>query len=216
MIRTVSFSGYLGATVLALTTFVAFGCAPPSGDGVDRPNTLIIWAGERDEGIIPTWGVDYLTHLVFDDMYGTVGGAPQLVTGYEAGPGPNAFTYHLRSDVRWHDGTPFTARDIEFTWRFTTHPNVLHADPAMGTVSAIDDTTVVMTRKTGMIHPPSWQVYFPAHLLDGQDMSAPWDWAYWSAPVGYGPYRYARHEPGVFVELEAFDDYYRGRPKIEG
>jgi peptide/nickel transport system substrate-binding protein len=40
-------------------------------------------------------------------------------------------------------------------------------------------------------------------------------WEFWTQPVGNGPYRYVRHVPKTMIELEANQDYYRGKPKIQ-
>ena len=54
----------------------------------------------------------------------------------------------LRSDVKWHDGTPFTSKDVRFSWEFTGNADVPIVRRAVQTqVSAIDtpdDYTVVM------------------------------------------------------------------------
>jgi peptide/nickel transport system substrate-binding protein len=55
----------------------------------------------------------------------------------------------------------------------------------------------------------------PKHLLDGLDYQKWYEWDFWLRPVGNGPYRYLRYQPGTMVELEANPDYYRGKPPIE-
>ena len=42
-----------------------------------------------------------------------------------------------------------------------------------------------------------------------------YEWDFWLRPVGNGPYRYLRYQPGTMVELEANPDYYKGKPTIE-
>ncbi len=40
---------------------------------------------------------------------------PNLARGFEMSPDGMRYTFHLRPDVRWHDGVPFTARDVAFS-----------------------------------------------------------------------------------------------------
>jgi peptide/nickel transport system substrate-binding protein len=40
--------------------------------------------------------------------------------------------------------------------------------------------------------------------------------AWWREnPIGTGPFKWSKHEPGQYVELVAYDDYWRGRPKLD-
>ncbi len=45
---------------------------------------------------------------------------PELAESWEVAPDGLTYTFHLRKDVTWHDGTPFTAHDVEFTFREMT------------------------------------------------------------------------------------------------
>ena len=54
----------------------------------------------------------------------------------------------------------------------------------------------------------------PKHLLKDLDYQKWYDWDFWLRPVGNGPYRYLRYQPGTMVELEANPDYYKGKPRI--
>lgn len=75
--------------------------------------------------------------------------APELAERWEWSADGKALTLFLRQDVRWTDGTPVTAEDVEWTWRAQTHPDVAwtHADSKenIGAVEALDDFTVRVT-----------------------------------------------------------------------
>ncbi len=127
--------------------------------------------------------------------------------------------FFLRKGVKWHDGKPFTARDVEFTCR-------VYMDPKTPTPYAshflkvkefgvIDAHTVEVT-----YHEPyapalaSWQAgMLPAHLLEAQDITRS---TLQRAPVGTGPSRFVEWIPGGKMVLEANPDCFRGRPYISG
>ncbi len=139
-----------------------------------------------------------------------------LARRWEHTPDFRTWTIHLRTDVRWHDGTPFTARDVVFTYRLYGHPDLLWDAPGLRTVTAVDDSTVTMTLHRALADPIStWEVFYPAHLLDTLAPSEFQAWDFWTRPVGNGPYRYVRHVPKTMVMLAANAAYPFGRPAID-
>lgn len=186
-----------------------------------RANTLtVLYPPPSDERVL---GLPYDTEakfLVFlplttENVHGELEG--RLARSWEHSPDYRSWTVHLRSDVRWHDGTRVTAHDIKFTLDLMKHPDVLWADPNGYDVSVVDDTSYSITyRKPGGGNPlDTWTVYYPKHLLDRLDPAEFAGWEFWVRPVGNGPYRYVHHVPGAMVELAANPDYYRGRPTID-
>lgn len=126
------------------------------------------------------------------------------------------WTYHLRTDVRWHDGVPVTAHDVKFTLDLLSHPAVLRRPPGAISVTVLDDSTVVITYNKGLSPTnPSASVYFPKHLLEDLDPTEFESWEFWTRPVGNGAYRYVRHVPKTLIEFEANPDYALGKPKID-
>ena len=130
------------------------------------------------------------------------------------------WTIHLRTDVRWHDGVPVTARDIKFTVDLWNHPDVLYPANPIESVMVLDDSTFIMRYKPGNAwhtywHPGYWTVFYPKHLLEHLDPAGFYQWEFWKRPVGNGPFRYVRHVPQTMVEFEANPDFYLGRPKID-
>ncbi len=53
---------------------------------------------------------------------------PDLAMSWESSEDAMTWTFHLRNDVKWHDGTPFTAEDVKFTYDFVTGPNTLRKE----------------------------------------------------------------------------------------
>ncbi len=212
----------MGSRIVSLLTALgALGCGParePSErQGTDTLSTVRVQycCDERVFGPFYDMPAKFLVFLpLFDwDEEGKVRG--RLVRRWEPAPDFHTWTYHLRTGVRWHDGVPVTARDVKFTFDLLSHPDVLRLVPGGRTVSVLDDST--FTIRYGRRDDPedNYTVIFPRHLLKDLDPAAFESWAFWTAPVGNGPYKHVRHVPNTMVELEANPDYYRGKPSIQ-
>jgi peptide/nickel transport system substrate-binding protein len=177
-------------------------------------DTLIAlaWGGDR---LLMPWVNMGTMHLMFEPLFGldregSIEG--RLVKSWEHSPDGRTWTYHLRTDVLWHDGAPFTTRDIEFTRR-VRRINPLARTP--DSLVIVDDSTFQRIFREAGEPLDDWNVFLPKHLLEGLDPSESWEWGFNFQPVGNGPYRYVRHVPQTMIELEANPDYYRGRPRID-
>jgi peptide/nickel transport system substrate-binding protein len=199
---------------VALALLCLGACNPEGRPGPERGSTVTIltYGDER----LRNWGMAgrqlvFLT-LVRDS---TEAG---LACGWDHEPGTRTWTYHLRSDVRWHDGVPVTAHDIAFTMDLFLHLAVTELMPGGMSYRVQDDSTITFTydQIQGSAYPlDEWTVFFPRHLLEGLDPESFSEWEFWTRPVGNGPYRYVRHIPKVMVELEANPDFFAGPPAIE-
>lgn len=112
----------------------------------------------------------------------------------------------LRDDVLWHDGQPFTSRDVAFTYRAIMDDAV--ASPRkpdflyIQNVDTPDDHTVIVTyRKPYSPALGSWMIsILPAHILEGK--SPEW-WAqnYNRAPIGTGPYKFSEWKTNEYLRV---------------
>src|SRR6185369_5538436 len=59
---------------------------------------------------------------------------PMLATSWEHDEAGTTWTFHLRTDVKWHDGTPFTADDVAFTLQAVFDPKVPNSSKHVLTV----------------------------------------------------------------------------------
>ena len=140
----------------------------------------------------------------------------RLARRWEHSPDYRSWTIHLRTDVRWHDGVPVTAHDVKFTHDLFAHPDVLWDVPGASTVEVLNDSTYTITYRAILGDPLStWTVYYPKHLLEKLPPREFSRWDFWTRPVGNGPYRYVKHVPRTFVELEADSNYFGEKPRIQ-
>jgi peptide/nickel transport system substrate-binding protein len=141
---------------------------------------------------------------------------PVLAQSWEHSSDYRTWTIRLRDEVRWHDGRPVTAHDVAFTHALLEHPEVQWASPGAQTIEILDDHTYRVTGRDSRMEPLStWQVYYPKHLLEHLDPARFAEWAFWTAPVGNGPYRYVRHVPTTAIELAGNPDHHAGPPAID-
>jgi peptide/nickel transport system substrate-binding protein len=129
-------------------------------------------------------------------------------------------TMHLRRDVRWQDGAPFTSADVVFTIHaiLDDRNNVINRDDyaKIASVDAPDRSTVRFHLKqpqaSFLANVAGGYQIVPEHLLGkSADLATdPFD----AQPVGTGAYRFVRWLRGDRVELEANPTYALGAPKI--
>ncbi|MCG2711612.1 MAG: peptide-binding protein [Candidatus Omnitrophica bacterium] len=126
--------------------------------------------------------------------------------------------FHLRKNVRWHDGALFSAEDVEFTYKALINPQV--RTPYSGdfqkveNMEIIDPFTIKVTYKEAFSPGlSSWGMnIMPKHILENEDLN---NSAFGRRPIGTGPYKFKEWKTQEFVVLEANDDYFEGRPYID-
>ena len=138
---------------------------------------------------------------------------PALAESYDSVEDAKSATFHLRPGTKFHDGSLITPEDVKWSYEHYhgAWGEVLH-ERTQG-VEIVDDHTVRFHFKepfldfpillgTGNVSGAGWAVPAKYYEKVGQD-------GFLQKPVGAGPYRLVSQEPGVRLEFEAFDDYYR-------
>jgi len=127
----------------------------------------------------------------------------------------------LREDVRWHDGVPFTSRDVAFTYHAIMDETVASPrKPDFDLIQKIETPgpfeVLVTYRKPYSPALNSWMMpLLPAHILEDK----PADW--WSDnfnrhPIGTGPFKFSQWKTNESLRLVRNDDYYQGAPWLDG
>ncbi|GAC1388434.1 MAG: peptide-binding protein [Vulcanimicrobiaceae bacterium] len=133
-------------------------------------------------------------------------------------------TYHLREDVRWHDGAPFTSADVAFTFKVLRDPHINGANRAVYALVTSLETPDAYTVRVHLRHPSvmaanrlfcvGWNGgILPKHLL-GHSRDVNRD-AFNQHPVGTGPYAFRSWERGSRLVLQANHHYFAREPQIE-
>lgn len=134
-------------------------------------------------------------------------------------------TFHLEPTLRWHDGTPTTARDVAFTLALARDPAVGYPRAsdvaAIAAADVVDDTTLVVRFRAPQPDLPSILCELPivpAHLLATVPRADMRRTGFATSPTGNGPFRFVSRDAGarwVFARNDAFPAALGGPPTIE-
>lgn len=138
---------------------------------------------------------------------------PDLVVKYEI-PDPKTYLFHLRRDVRFHDGSPLEAEDVKFTFESMLRGDVATVKAStyrwIARIEAPDRSTVVF-HLSEPFAPFLWNLASGAIGIvprtAGKDFGL--------HPIGSGPFRFVRLKQDEEVMLERNKDYFGAKPAIE-
>lgn len=218
----------------ALVLLLLTACTLNGQDASGERGTMVIVVGQEGALPVPTLVAGSANRDVADLLFLRLAElGPTLTTRGDTGFEPRLARSWTRRDsltvafdldprARWHDGTPVTSRDVTFSFgRFrdpTVSPQVAQALQHVRGVEAEGNGRVVFTFSRAY----GEQVYdlihhvqiLPAHLLESIPHNALSSSAFARAPVGSGPYRWVRRDPGRLLELAAVPGFFLGEPKI--
>ncbi len=180
------------------------------------------------QGLIPNITSDGASHEVGSLIYtGLVKRdkdlnlVPNLAESWNLSQDCLALTFHLKKDAKWHDGRPFTAQDVRFTYETMIHPKTPTAYKedflAIKSLEVLDPYTVRITYPKPYAQAlETWGMWMlPRHLLEPYVAEARLREAPQNRnPVGNGPYRFVEWKSGEKVVVVANPDYFDGKPYI--
>ena len=138
---------------------------------------------------------------------------PGLATSWEIET-PTSIKLNLRSNVTFHNGTPFTAKDVKYSiQKIMKSPEIEHIASPMKNVDIIDDYTVVIN-----LHKPFAPILSHlAHVtmsIMSKDYTETAGVDIDQKPIGTGSYKLKTWNRGQNLLLEANTEYWNGAPKI--
>lgn len=131
-------------------------------------------------------------------------------------PTETIYIVKLREDVKWHDGKPFTARDVVFTFRMIQHPDTrspLNSSWRSIDITAVDDWTVEFKLPNPFSPFPHALTtgIIPEHVLKDLGPGGLRPASFNQAPIGTGPFRFSRLDAkSGEASFVANEDYFFG------
>jgi peptide/nickel transport system substrate-binding protein len=146
---------------------------------------------------------------------------PELATGWSWSEDGTELTFPLRQGVKWHDGKPFTAKDVKCTWdllagrseeKFRINPRKAWYRNLEGVATNGDyEVSFHLKRpQPGLLEllASGWSPVYPCHVSP-RDMR--------SHPIGTGPFKFVEFKPNEHIRLTRNEDYWRkDRPYLDG
>ncbi|MFG1932192.1 ABC transporter substrate-binding protein [Mycobacterium sp. NPDC048908] len=207
--------------VVAALTGCSTGSRVDLGDD-SAGNLVAAIAGEPDQ-LDPQKTSAYFSFEVLENVFDTLVAPdanlemrPALAESWDVSPDQLAWTFHLRRGVTFHDGSPFTADDVVYSYRRIIDQKLANADKfsAVTGVTALDPVTVRITLKqptpnllTNLGGFKGVAIVQRRNVESGQIATH---------PVGTGPFAFVSQKSGDSITLKANPTYWAGAPKVSG
>jgi len=234
------------AITTALLVLVIALSAPPLPGFAAGKDFVIGLGGEATQlnPVVATDGFSYIAEWpLFDSLVELDQGLnvrPLLAESWEVSKDGLTYTFKLRKGVKWHDGAPFTARDVAFTFYAVLNPKVTTPhrayfdalagfpeltnkdapkrpeDLAVKPIEVVDDHSVRFRLRypsgsfLAVLTNPRAGI-IPEHLLKTADLNTT---EFNRKPVGTGPFKFVEWRRGERIVMEANDRYHGGRPAL--
>ncbi len=146
---------------------------------------------------------------------------PELAESWSWSAGGTALAFRLRQGVKWHDGQPFTARDVKCTWDMLAGKSSekLRINPRKSWYRNLDEVTVQgdyqVTFRLKQPQPSLLALLasgaspvYPCHASPAQMRQH---------PIGTGPFKFVEYKPNESIKLTKNADYWKkDRPYLDG
>lgn len=194
-----------------------------------EPSTLRAVFTSDPETLNPVLAADTTSNGVLDYVFAnlvkrnpdTFEYEPQLAKKWTSSADHLKFTFTLRNDVKWHDGVPFNADDVIYSYKVIMDPKTEAAfrRPQFQDVEKLeklDDYTIRFTFKK-----PYFLAFsacasltiIPKHIYDnGEDFNSH---SYNRKPIGNGPYKFVTWDTNRKIVLERNEDYWDKKPAFK-
>jgi peptide/nickel transport system substrate-binding protein len=233
--------------LMVLSVALAAGLGGPPAAEAAGKDFVIGYLGDATSlnPVIATDGQSYIAEWpIFDSLVELdekLGVKPLLAESWDVSKDGLTYTFKLKKAVKWHDGKPFTARDVAFTFYSVLDPKVTtphrgYFDALVGfpeltnkdnpkkpeelaqkPIEVVDDHTIRFRLRypygafLAVLVNPRAGIV-PEHVLRGQDLNTA---EFNRKPIGTGPFKFVEWRRGERIVLEANPDYHAGRPALD-
>lgn len=215
----------LGALSLGLA---ACGSSPKPSSSGNASTTLTLETnpiGDYTDNFNPfvstsTGDTENTTNLVYEPLLqwnitAANSYTPWLADSYTWNATGTSISFKIHSNVKWSDGTAFTAQDVAYTFQLMQNNKALNTYglPITGTTASGDTATITFSQaEYSNLYAISGEVFIvPQHVWSAQS-----DPTHWTdpTPVGTGPFALDRFAPQGYT-LKANANYWQGAPKVK-
>lgn len=209
----------LGALLLALLALLAAAPDPASAQAAGELRVALPWTPEN---LDPTMNLSSIRAKVGVSMFDSLVGrdadnriVPQLAESWKA-LDDRTWQFRLRRGVVFHDGEPFNAEAVRFTFERVLDPGQKSPNRAnvaeVARVVVVDDYTVNLVLRQPYARLVNRLIDFP--IVPPRYTSETGSQGLALRPVGTGPFRFAELVKDDHLIVEAFDRHWRGAPKV--
>src|SRR6266480_2911117 len=217
------------ASSLSLLLFITSPAIAQKSGGIlkishfDSPASMSLLEESTAAALRPVMGVFnnlviYDQHVAQNSMRSIV---PELATSWSLNEEGTELIFPLRRGVKWHDGKPFTARDVKCTWDLLTGKasEKLRINPRRAWYHNLDDViadgdhSVTFRLKRPqpaflVLLASGFSPVYPCHVAP-RDMR--------QRPIGTGPFKFVEFKPNEHIKVTRNPDYWKkDRPYLEG
>ena len=210
--------------------------AAPTGEETPSPTqtaagggTLVVAISSDPGGLNPAITTSGGTHTASELLYNglvdlgpDLEPIPELAESWDVEEEGALYRFHLRDDVTWHDGEPFTSADVKYSFEevlLQLHSRTqASVGPSLESIETPDEQTVEF--RFSQPYAPLLQQLnvteapiIPRHIYEGTD---PLENPANNEPVGTGPFRFVSYTPDAEIVLERNPDYFEeGLPHLD-
>ena len=143
---------------------------------------------------------------------------PSLASKQSRSADGKSFTYELRSGVTWHDGKPFSANDVKYTFEVMAKNNLGQAAWSLAdfkTVMVVNPQKVIVQYKVPQAFDPALAIpIVPAHIWSTMKPSKILSFPN-SKPVGTGPYKFKKWVTGQYLQVDRNTKWWGSAPAAQ-
>lgn len=209
-------------------SMVLAGCGGSKSTSSGANSVLVFAQGSDPRGLDPAYVDDgesaKIMMQIFEGLVrykpGSTEIQPALATEWTTSPDGKEWTFKLRKNVKFHDGSPFNAQAVKFSIERQLPPNRTDDMPyaeftfdGISKVEVVDDYTVkIVLEKPSATLLANLAMALAAPIVSPDGVKKYGD-KFIENPVGTGPYKFVKWDKGQQIELVQFDDYWGEKPK---
>ncbi len=179
---------------------------------IESLNPMVIWSVQAYE----VMNINYNYLMSWDEDLNVV---PELASSWEVDGSGMFWTFYLVENATWHDGEPFTAEDVKFTFEYIRDNELGYFYDyvaSMEEIEVVDEYTVTIKTDEPIAWMPQILVpIFPQHIwseIDPADAEGEFSN---DTPIGTGPFQVIDHRKGEYTRMTVNENYFKGRPSVD-